>query len=58
MNKLAQVVIDDSLHGSVQEMKPEAEQLIFKKQKEDEIRYKLAEFARELSRAKLKRNKY
>ncbi|MDP6097274.1 MAG: hypothetical protein QGG67_15010 [Gammaproteobacteria bacterium] len=58
MNKLAQAILDDSVQDSVQELKSEAEELKLKKQKEDDIRFKLARFARELSRADKKRNQH
>ncbi|HJO10453.1 MAG TPA: hypothetical protein QGI39_00230 [Gammaproteobacteria bacterium] len=58
MNKLAQAILDDSVQDSVQELKSESEELKLKKQKEDDIRFKLARFARELSRADKKRNQH
>ncbi len=58
MNKLAQAVVDEPRNESVQEAKLDSDQLYLKKQKEDEIRMKLAKFAKELSRVKQQRNRH
>jgi len=49
MNKLSHVVVEESMNDSVQEPGIDSDQLCLQKQKEDEIRMKLDQFARELS---------
>ncbi len=49
MNKLSHVVVEESMNDSVQEPGIDSDQLYLQKQKEDEIRMKLDQFARELS---------
>lgn len=58
MNKLAQVVVEEPMNESVQDGTPDGDQLYLKKQKEDEIRMKLDQFAKELSQVEKQRNKH
>lgn len=58
MNKLAQVAIRKPMNDSVQEASTDSDQLYLKKQKEDEIRMKLDQFARELSQIKQQRDEH
>ena len=58
MNKLAQAVVDEPVNESIQEAKPDSDQLYLQQQKEDQIRMKLDQFAKELSRVKKQRNKH
>lgn len=58
MNKLAQAVVDEPTEDSVQEGKLDSDQLYLQKQKEDQIRMKLDQFAKELSRVKKQRNQH
>ncbi len=58
MNKLAQAVVDEPMNESIQQAKPDSDQLYLKKQKEDEIRMKLDKFAKELSRVKKRRHQH
>ena len=58
MNKLAQAVVDEPTNESVQEAKPDSDQLYLQKQKEDRIRMKLDQFAKELSQVKKQRNQH
>ena len=56
MNKLAQAVVDEPMNESVQKAKPDSDQLYLQKQKEDQIRMKLDQFAKELSQVKKQRD--
>ncbi len=58
MNKLAQAVVDEPKNESVQEAKPDSDQLYLQKQKEDQIRMKLDQFAKELSQVKKQRDQH
>lgn len=58
MNKIAQVVVDEPMNESIQQAKPDSDQLYLKKKKEDEIRMKLDKFARELSKVKQQRHQH
>lgn len=58
MSKLAQAVVEDSKNESVQEATIDNDLLFLKKQKEDEIRMKLDQFARELSQARKQRENH
>lgn len=58
MNKLAQVAIQKPMNEPVQEASADSDQLYLKKQKEDEIRMKLDQFARELSQVKQQRDEH
>ena len=58
MNKLARVVMQKPMNESVQEASADGDQLYLKKQKEDEIRMKLDQFARELSQIKQQRDEH
>ena len=58
MNKLAQVAMQKPTNESVQEASADSDQLYLKKQKEDEIRMKLDQFARELSQVKQQRDEH
>lgn len=58
MNKLAQVAIQKPMNEPVQEASADSDQLYLKKQKEDEIRMKLDQFARELSQVKQERDEH
>ena len=52
MSKLAQVVVEDARDEKLQEAEFDGDKLYHKKKKEDEIRTRLEEFARELSELK------
>ena len=58
MNKFAQAVVEGSNSESMQEATIDSETLYLKKKKEDEIRMKLDEFAKELSQAREQREKH
>ena len=58
MNKLAQAVVEEPVNESVQESMVDGDQLYVQKQKEDEIRVKLDQFARELSQLQKKRDEH
>ena len=58
MNKLAQAVVDEAMNESVQKAKPDSDQLYLQKKKEDQIRMKLDQFAKELSQVKKQRNQH
>lgn len=58
MNKLAQMAIQKPMNESLQEASADSDQLYLKKQKEDEIRMKLDQFARELSQIKQQRDEH
>lgn len=58
MNKLAEAVVEDSTSESMQEASIDSDQLYLKKKKEDEIRMKLDQFAKELSQAREQRDKH
>ncbi|MCH7817168.1 MAG: hypothetical protein IIC60_11425 [Proteobacteria bacterium] len=58
MNKLAQAVVEESLHETIQETRLDSDQLYLKKKKEDQIRMKLDQFAKELSRVEQQRDKH
>ena len=58
MNKLARAVVDEAMNESVQKAKPDSDQLYLQKEKEDQIRMKLDQFAKELSQVKKQRNQH
>ena len=58
MSKIAQAVVDEPMNESVQEAKPDSDQLYLQKQKEDQIRMKLDRFAKELSQVKKQRDQH
>ncbi len=58
MNKLAQAVVDEPMNESVKKAKPDSDQLYLQKQKEDQIRMKLDQFAKELSQVKKQRDQH
>jgi hypothetical protein len=58
MSKLARVVVEGTESERLQEAEFDSDSLYLKKQKEDEIRMKLDQFAKELSQVKKQRNKY
>ncbi len=57
MSKLAQAV-EETGNDPVQEVSGDNDLLFLKKQKEDEIRMKLDQFARELSQVKKQRDQH
>ncbi|NQV69553.1 MAG: hypothetical protein HQ498_05955 [Pseudohongiella sp.] len=58
MNKLAQAARQEPMNESIQEASSDSDHLYLKKQKEDEIRMKLDQFARELSQLKQQRDEH
>lgn len=58
MSKLARIVVEGTESERLQEAEFDSDSLYLKKQKEDEIRIKLDQFAKELSQVKKQRNKY
>ncbi|MDC0222174.1 hypothetical protein OAL54_10605 [Gammaproteobacteria bacterium] len=58
MSKLASIVVEGTESERLQEAEFDSDSLYLKKQKEDEIRMKLDQFAKELSQVKKQRNKY
>ena len=58
MSKLSRVVVEGTESERLQEAEFDSDSLYLKKQKEDEIRMKLDQFAKELSQVKKQRNKY
>ncbi|MFL2849962.1 MAG: hypothetical protein ACJZ8R_07350 [Pseudohongiellaceae bacterium] len=58
MSKLARIVVEGTESERLQEAEFDSDSLYLKKQKEDEIRMKLDQFAKELSQVKKQRNKY
>jgi len=58
MSKLAPVVVEASDSESLQDTEFDSEKLYLKKQKEDEIRMKLDQFAKELSQVKKQRDEH
>lgn len=62
MNKTAEVTLENSLTDAIQEAieeaKADSDLSFLKKQKEDEIRMKLDQFAKELSQAKKQRDQH
>ena len=58
MSKPAQVVIGETANEKLKEPQFDGDQLYLKKKKEDEIRIKLDEFAKELSQVKKQRDEY
>ena len=58
MSKLARVVVEGTKSERLQEAEIDSDSLYLKKQKEDEIRMKLDQFAKELSQVQKQRNKY
>ena len=58
MSKSAQVVIGETANEKLKEPQFDGDQLYLKKKKEDEIRIKLDEFAKELSQVKKQRDEY
>jgi|TARA_B110000438_G_scaffold22759_1_gene20672 hypothetical protein len=56
MNKLANVAIEEPLNETAQESLVDGDELYVKRQKENEIRMKLAQFAKELSQIEKKRS--
>ena len=57
MSKLARIVVEGTESERLQEAEFDSDSLYLKKQKEDEIRMKLDQFAKELSQVKKQRNK-
>ena len=49
MNKLANVAVEEPFNETAQESLVDGDELYVKRQKENEIRMKLAQFAKELS---------
>ena len=62
MNKSAEAAIDkpitDAIQEAIEEAKADSDMSFLKKQKEDEIRMKLDQFARELSQVKKQRDQH
>jgi|TARA_B110000116_G_C16435592_1_gene402529 hypothetical protein len=58
MSKLARVVVEGTKSERLQEAEFDSDSLYLKKQKENEIRMKLDQFAKELSQVQKQRNKY
>ena len=58
MSKPGQVVIGETANEKLKEPQFDGDQLYLKKKKEDEIRIKLDEFAKELSQVKKQRDEY
>ena len=58
MSKLASIVVEGTESERLQEAEFDSDSLYLKKQKEDEIRMKLDQFAKELSQVQKQRNKY
>lgn len=58
MSKLARAVVEDSESESLKDAEFDSEKLYLKKQKEDEIRMKLDQFAKELSQIKKQRDEH
>ena len=58
MRKLAREVVEGTKSERLQEAEFDSDSLYLKKQKEDEIRMKLDQFAKELSQVQKQRNKY
>jgi hypothetical protein len=56
MNKLANVAVEEPFNETAQESLVDGDELYVKRQKENEIRMKLAQFAKELSQIKKKRS--
>ena len=56
MNKLANVAVEEPLNETAQESLVDGDELYVKRQKENEIRMKLAQFAKELSQIEKKRS--
>ncbi|NKB35074.1 MAG: hypothetical protein GKR91_18410 [Pseudomonadales bacterium] len=58
MSKLAQVVVEETESEKMQEAEFDGDNLYLKKKKEDEIRMKLDQFAKELSQVKKQRDEH
>ncbi|MDG2251186.1 MAG: hypothetical protein P8N11_10140 [Gammaproteobacteria bacterium] len=58
MSKLARVVVEGTKSERLKEVEFDSDSLYLKKLKEDEIRMKLDQFAKELSQVQKQRNKY
>ena len=56
MHKFAQVALEEPLNETIQEAETDGNHLYLKQQKEDEIRMRLDQFARELSQVKKQRD--
>ena len=56
MSKLAQVVVGETGSDKLKEAQFDSDESYLKKEKEDEIRIKLDEFAKELSQVKRQRD--
>ena len=56
MNKLANVAVEELFNETAQESLVDGDELYVKRQKENEIRMKLAQFAKELSQIEKKRS--
>ena len=56
MNKLANVAVEEPLNETAQESLVDGDELYGERQKENEIRMKLAQFAKELSQIEKQRN--
>lgn len=62
MNKSAEAAIDkpitDAIQEAIEEAKADSDMSFLKKQKEEEIRMKLDQFAKELSQVKKRRDQH
>ena len=58
MSKLAQVVVEETDSENLQDAEFDGNNIYLKKQKEDEIRMKLDQFAKELSQVKKQRDEH
>jgi len=62
MNKSAEAAIDkpitDAIQEAIEEAKADSDMSVLKKQKEEEIRMKLDQFAKELSQVKKQRDQH
>ena len=58
MSKLAQAVVEENASETLKDSNLDTDTLYLKKKMEDEIRMKLDEFAKELSRARAQRENH
>jgi hypothetical protein len=58
MSKLAHVVVEETDSENLQDAEFDSDNLYLKKRKEDEIRMKLDQFAKELSQVKKQRDEH
>lgn len=58
MSKLAHVVVEETDSENLQDAEFDGNNIYLKKQKEDEIRMKLDQFAKELSQVKKQRDEH